>query len=322
MPPNADPPPPHASADAVPSEPAPLETAALAGTDLRSAPQDLVDPRLRDITAANRASWNSIHGERLGRPAAFFAEGGSALSPEEVEAAGDVAGRRVLQLACSCGDEALSWANLGASVTGVDISEVAIDLARTKSSEAGIPVDFRRADMLDLPADLTDLDLIYLSWGAICWVPDLTTWATIIADRLRPGGSILLADHHPIWEVVTVTGPNTVTVTTDYFGRTAPRSTIDNAKLPTGARDTPTPPPFTAFVWPPSDIITALLTAGLHLTHFAESPVADMYGGLGPSAAHLPHPRDPQCFTWNHAACHQVVLSTYLRDSRGADIPL
>jgi hypothetical protein len=142
--------------------------------------------------------------------------------------------------------------------------------------------------MLDLPADLTDLDLIYLNWGAICWVPDLTTWATTIADRLRPGGSILLADHHPIWEVLAVTGPNTVTVTTNYFGRTTPRSTIDNAKLPTGARDTPTPPPFTAFVWPPSDIITALLTTGLHLTHFTESPIADMYDGLGPSATYLP----------------------------------
>ncbi|MFB6723436.1 class I SAM-dependent methyltransferase [Kribbella sp. NPDC056345] len=242
---------------------------------------------LHDITAANRVSWNAIHDARPGQPAAFFAAGGSALSAEEIAAAGDVSGHRVLQLACSCGDEALSWATLGASVTGIDISEVAIDLARAKSTESRIPVDFRRADMFDLPADLTDLDLIYLSWGAICWVPDLTTWATVIADRLRPGGSLLLADHHPIWEVLAVTGPDTLTVTTDYFGRSTPRATINNAKLPVGARDTATPPPFTAFVWPPSDIITALLAAGLQLTHFTESPIPDMYPGLG-APAHLP----------------------------------
>ncbi|TDD62393.1 class I SAM-dependent methyltransferase [Kribbella antibiotica] len=203
-------------------------------------------------------------------------------------AAGDVTGRRVLQLACSCGDEALSWAQLSASVTGVDLSEVAIELACTKSVEAGIPVDFRRADMFDLPADLVDLDLIYLSWGAICWVRDLSVWATMVADRLRPGGSILIADHHPIWEVLTVTGPNGLTVSTDYFGRNTPRSTIDNVKLPTGARDTPEPPAFTVFVWPPSDIITALLAAGLRLTHFTEFPIADMYGGLSVAASHLP----------------------------------
>ncbi|MET7278577.1 methyltransferase domain-containing protein [Kribbella sp. NPDC005582] len=244
-------------------------------------------PALHDVTAANRVSWNAIHHARPGRPAAFFAAGGSTLSAEEIAAAGDVTGRRVLQLACSCGDEALSWATLGASVTGIDISGVAIGLARAKSVEAGIPVDFRRADMFNLPADLTDLDLIYLSWGAICWVPDLTTWATLIADRLHPDGSVLIADHHPLWEVLAVTGPETLTLTADYFSRTTPRPTIHNAKLPAGARDAPNPPTFTAYIWPPSDIITALLSAGLYLTHFTESPVPDIYAGLT-SPTHLP----------------------------------
>ncbi|MFK4083316.1 class I SAM-dependent methyltransferase [Kribbella sp. NPDC020789] len=170
---------------------------------------------LHQITAANRASWNSIHPARPGQPAAFFADGGSALSPEEVAAAGDVTGRRVLQLACSCGDTALSWAALGASVTGIDISEVAIDLARTKSADAGIPVDFRCADMFDLPADLRDLDLIYLSRHV---------------RRLGP------------------------------------------------------------------------------LSH--------------PPPRHLSHPRQPECFTWNHAAYHQVGLSTYRCCFAGAEIPL
>src|SRR5262245_53243242 len=127
---------------------------------------------LHDITESNRSSWNAIHAARPGEPASFFAAGGSVLEDFEVAAAGSVAGRRVLQLACSCGDQALSWALLGASVTAVDISEVAISMARAKSSAAGVPVDFRRADMLDLPPDLTGFDLIYLSWGAICWVPD------------------------------------------------------------------------------------------------------------------------------------------------------
>lgn len=243
---------------------------------------------LHDITESNRASWNKIHNARPGRPASYFTAGGSTLSADELAAAGPVRGRRVLQLACSCGDEALSWASLGAAVTGVDISEVALEMAREKSAATGIPVDFRRADMLDLPADLTDFDLIYLSWGAICWVPDLTVFATLITSRLAPGGSILLADHHPVWEVLAVQGPGQLTVTADYFGRSTPRATIENTKLPTGARDNPDAPTFTAFVWPPSDIITALLAAGLALTTFQESPVSEMYSRLGPAASHLP----------------------------------
>jgi 2-polyprenyl-3-methyl-5-hydroxy-6-metoxy-1,4-benzoquinol methylase len=245
-------------------------------------------PRFHAITQANRASWNQIHPFRPGRPADFFASGGSTLEDIEVGLAGDVAGRRILQLACSCGDEALSWAALGAEVTGVDISEVAVDLARTKADTAGIAADFRQADIFDLPADLTDFDLIYCSWGAICWVPDLTAFTILIADRLRAGGSVLLAEHHPVWEVLAVSGTNHLTVAGSYFGRTTPRRDIDNAKLPTGARDNPDAPAFSTFVWPVSDVVMALLHAGLQLDHFSESPDPDSYPTLGPTAVQLP----------------------------------
>jgi 2-polyprenyl-3-methyl-5-hydroxy-6-metoxy-1,4-benzoquinol methylase len=263
---------------------------------------------LHEITESNRASWNQIHAARPGQPASFFASGGSVLDEDELALAGDVNGKRVLQLACSCGDEALSWAQAGACVTGVDISEVAITMAREKSAAAGIPVDFRRADMLDLPADLAGLDLVYLSWGAICWVPDLTVFARLVADRLSPGGSVLVAEHHPVWEVLAVRGTNQLTVTADYFGRSTPRATIDNAKLPTGARDSPVAPDFTAFVWPPSDIIMSFLAAGLRLTAFHEGGSADMYPGLGEVAAHLPATylikatRDVSCETSRHVS--------------------
>ncbi|HEY3560855.1 MAG TPA: class I SAM-dependent methyltransferase [Kribbella sp.] len=244
-----------------------------------------------DVTESNRLSWNQIHHARPGEPASYFVDGGTTLSPEELAAAGDVRGRRVMQLACSCGDEALSWSQLGASVTGVDISEVAIAMAVEKSTATGIPVDFVRADMVALPDTLTDFDLIAMSWGAMCWVPDVTAFAASIAGRLKPGGSILIADHHPVWEVLAVRGANHVEVTADYFARTTPppRAAIDNAKLPVGARDNPAAPTtFVAFVWPPSDIITALLAAGLTLTAFQEAPVAEMYAGLGPTATYLP----------------------------------
>ena len=79
-----------------------------------------------------------------------------------------------------------------------------------------------------------------------------------------------------------------MTVSADYFSRFTPRGTIENTKLPPGARDNPAAPTFTAFIWPPSDIITALLAVGLTLTTFQESPNSEMYAGLGPAASHLP----------------------------------
>lgn len=109
---------------------------------------------LHDMTESNRANWNQVPGES----ASYFASGGSTLPADEPAAAGSVQGRHVLQLACSCGGEALSWAQLGATVAVVDISEVAIAMSRGKSAAAGIPVDFGRADMMDLPASLTGFD--------------------------------------------------------------------------------------------------------------------------------------------------------------------
>jgi hypothetical protein len=76
---------------------------------------------------ANGEAWNAIAPMRHGQPAEFFVNGGSALDPIEVELAGAVRGARVLQLACSTGDEVISWSMLGAVASGIDISQVHID---------------------------------------------------------------------------------------------------------------------------------------------------------------------------------------------------
>ena len=247
-----------------------------------------MDPDLSAITAANSAGWDRIASMRSGLPIERFRTGGICLAPFEVELAGDVTGKNVLQLACSYGDEVLSWANLGAVATGVDISEVAVEAARERATQAGIKADFRRADMLDLPADLADLDLIYLSWGALCWVPDLAVLAGTVAGRLRPGGTVLLCEHHPVWEVLAVRGDDRLAVAGDYFGRERPNADQDDAKRPKGARGEVDAPSFLPFVWPVSDVVTALLDAGLRLEKFFEAPEPGLYPGLGASARRLP----------------------------------
>ena len=226
--------------------------------------------------------------KRPGDPAEFFKNGGLALEDFEQELAADVRGKRVLQVACSSGDQVLSWANLGADAIGIDISDVAIEIARCKAADAGIQADLRQADMFDLPADLVDLDLIYFSGGAICWAPDLNVFARILADRLQPGGSVLMSDHHPIWEILAVRGNNHLKVVGDYFGRDTPRDETDDAKRPLGARGDAQAPPFSAFVWPTSDVVMALIRAGLRLDAYFEAPQAEIYGRLGDVGSRLP----------------------------------
>lgn len=101
----------------------------------------------RDLTAANRVSWDQIAARRPPRDASFFAGGGSTLEPHEHDLWPDVVGDRLLHLACATGNESLSWAVRGARVTGIDISAVGLDLARATAAAAGLAVDFVAADL-------------------------------------------------------------------------------------------------------------------------------------------------------------------------------
>jgi len=240
-------------------------------------------------TAVNRRGWNAIAPRRPGQPAAFFAAGGLDLDDDELRLVGDLHGRRVLQLACSSGDQVLSFANLGADATGIDIADVAIDAARAKAAEAGIRARFQRADVYDLPAGLTGFDLVAISAGGLCWMPDLDGFARVVADRLAPGGAVLVAEHHPLWEVLAVAGENRLAVSTDYFGRSTPViGDLDDAKRPVGARGRTDVPEFRSFLWPVGDVVTALLGAGLRIDALVERPDPEMWSGLGDAGARLP----------------------------------
>lgn len=241
--------------------------------------------RILSHTSANRISWNEIAPARPPQPPEFFLRGGSTLDDFEPGLLPDVSGKRMLHLACANGNDSVSWAFLGASVTGVDISEVAIRSATALAAETGADARFVAADMYQLPAHLRDFDVVYASAGVVCWLPDLDLWAQMIADRLRPGGTFLLIEHHPIWEVLGVRSDG-VAVTVDYFGRGRPTvQTYDQAKRPTGSTPRTS---FDAFLWPVSDVVMSLVHAGLRLDEFHEAPLPAMYQGLGEAAGRLP----------------------------------
>jgi SAM-dependent methyltransferase len=236
---------------------------------------------------ANGEAWNAIAPMRHGEPPEFFVNGGSALDPIEIELAGDVRGARALQLACSTGDEVISWSMLGAIASGIDISQVHIDKAIAKAAAVGVECDLRCGDMFALPVDLIDLDLIHISWGGVNWAPDIGAWARIVAARLRPGGAVLISEMHPLWFTLSVTGDNALTVRADYFERAAIPTTWDPSKEPVGGRDRDAPV-LRSFVWSLGAMVTALLAAGLRIDALQEHPDPENYAGLGTAAGALP----------------------------------
>ena len=120
---------------------------------------------------------------------------------EEAEL-GPVDGLRLLHLQCHFGRDSLILAQRGATVVGLDFSTPAIAAARALAAELGLAdrTRFVEADLYDAPkaiAEPASFDRVYVTWGAICWLPDIAGWARIVAHFLRPGGSLYLAEGHP-----------------------------------------------------------------------------------------------------------------------------
>ena len=150
---------------------------------------------------ANRTLWNewaSLHVNSEVYDVESFRAGKSSLHSIELEELGDVAGKTLLHLQCHFGKDTLSWARLGATVTGADFSERAISYARALSADIGVPATFVLSDILELPNVLAgQFDIVFTSYGAISWLPDIKRWAAVVAHFLKPGGTFYMAEFHP-----------------------------------------------------------------------------------------------------------------------------
>lgn len=110
--------------------------------------------------------------------------------------------------------DTLVLAQRGARVVGLDFSSPAITAARALAVELGLTdrATFVEADLCDAPnaiAEPASFDRVYVTWGALCWLPDIAGWARIVAHFLKPGGSLYLAEGHPAALVLDDAAPQT-----------------------------------------------------------------------------------------------------------------
>lgn len=151
---------------------------------------------------ANRDLWNQrtmVHKDSSFYNLAGFKAGETVLTPIELNELGEVNGKTMLHLQCHFGMDSLDWARRGAIVTGIDLSDVAIEEAQRLNNEMGLNADFVRCNVLDTSAHVKgEFDIVFTSYGTIGWLPDLVPWAGMIAEKLKPGGLFYLAEFHPV----------------------------------------------------------------------------------------------------------------------------
>ena len=235
--------------------------------------------RLQEYLESNRQNWNErtpIHAASDFYDVDGFRAGKSSLKSIELQELGDVSGKSMLHLQCHFGLDTLSWARLGAAITGVDFSDKAIELARSLSMEVGIEAEYVRSDIYDLPDALHgQYDIVFTSYGVLNWLPDIPQWAKVASHFVTPGGVFYMVEFHPFADVfddenespeprVRYPYPSQDSAVQYYF---EPGATYTEG---VSVLSTPT------FEWSHSlgDIITSLISAGLRVEYLHEFMLA------------------------------------------------
>jgi SAM-dependent methyltransferase len=228
--------------------------------------------------AENRASWDELAAIHLRDATGFYAverfrSGQDILYDLVVAEIGEVRGRRLAHLQCHIGIDALCLARRGAVVTGLDYSAPAVAGAQSLAAETGLAATFVCADVYDAPRALAGpFDIVYVSWGSLNWLPDMRRWGEVIGALLAPGGYLYLVEQHPFVAVIKeING----WLHPYYSWRTPPARPIVTEAPTAYSGDQTRREHSRQHEWdhPLSDVIGALMAAGLHIDFFREHEV-------------------------------------------------
>lgn len=159
-----------------------------------------MDPHL----AANRDNWDdrtAVHVQSRFYDVDAWLRAGAGPRRRELEALGDVDGLTLVHLQCHFGLDTLQFARAGAVVTGLDFSSTAIEAARDIAERAGVAdrASFVCANVYDAvdALEAATFDIVYVSLGALTWLPSIDRWAAQAAALVKSGGRLYLHDCHP-----------------------------------------------------------------------------------------------------------------------------
>lgn len=230
--------------------------------------------------ADNAANWD--HRARVHATSTGYNLDSYVIDPTKISATvsfdrsdlGDLRAVRGVHLQCHLGTDTISLARLGATMTGLDLSQESTARATDLASRTGDAASFVTGNVYDAPEALpaagepTSYDLVYTGGGALCWLPDIAAWAKICAQLLAPGGVLHVRDFHPMMlsldaeredDLLVIEGP--------YFETAEPTTWDDGATYVAGGADAPPITATTCHEWNHGigETVQAVLDAGLQL---------------------------------------------------------
>jgi 2-polyprenyl-6-hydroxyphenyl methylase/3-demethylubiquinone-9 3-methyltransferase len=143
-----------------------------------------------------------------------------------IDRAAGLAGRNVLDVGCGGGILAESMAARGATVTGIDLSEKALSVAKLHLLESGQAVTYRKIAAEELAAETPSVFDVVTCLEMLEHVPDPASTVRACATLVRPGGQVFFStiNRNPKSYLFAVIGA-------EYVLNLLPRGTHDYAKF-------------------------------------------------------------------------------------------
>jgi len=120
-----------------------------------------------------------------------------------IERLGLLPAQRILDLCCGQGRHCVALALRGFRLTGLDLSQHLLDLARQATKEAGVHVDLVRSDMRDIPfhSCFDGAINMFTAFGYLESDEEDNKVLCAVLEALKPGGAFLMDTMNREWLV-------------------------------------------------------------------------------------------------------------------------
>jgi hypothetical protein len=143
----------------------------------------------------------------------------------------------------------------------VDLSPAAIGRAKELAIRAGLEAEFICSEICAFERSGSQpYDIVFTSYGAVCWISDLERWADIISTNLAIGGTFYMAEFHPVYDLL---------AGYSYFSRLEP-DVEEEASYTENASEIVAE--FAVWAHPFTDVVNALIGAGIRIDRLNEFP--------------------------------------------------
>jgi len=219
---------------------------------------------------SNKHAWEQLSHDHYLHFKKTLGDGSHQLNKYIQQEIGDLSGKKVIHLQCNTGADTILLAKMAESAVGVDLATDNVKYAQKLADDLGVTnVSFIESDIMEFMDNHNEkYDVVFVSEGAIGWLPDLAKWGKTIRHLLKDDGYFYIFESHPFfmtlnWEQI---AENVLKIDYPYFGK---QPSVDYT-IGGYASETKSGVETHFWVHTVSDIINSLISAGLCIEFFNE----------------------------------------------------